>query len=103
MASSDSDYEIGSMPVEAQSSTFSWFMNYTVYGGCLIAFILLYPILVFCTPLSWFPSLVMSAVIGIVLGLVFKLKGGWYAAIIGLSVFLALFTLFLIWLRSMAG
>jgi len=103
MAASNSDYTTGSMPIEAQSHTFGGFMNFTVYGGCLVCFILLYPILVFCTPLAWLPSLVISAVFGIILGLVFKLKGGWYAGIIGLSIFLAIFSLFLIWLRSLAG
>jgi len=103
MASAHSDYEHGTMPVEAQSGTFGGFMNLTVYGGSMIAFMLLYPILVFCTPLVWVPSLGVSLVFGIILGLVFKLKGGWYGAIIGLSVFLAIFSVFLIFLRSLAG
>lgn len=93
MASADSDYTPGSMPVEAQANTFGGFMNFTVYGGCLIAFFLLFPILVFCTPLTWVPSLAISAVFGIILGIVFKLKGGWYAGVIGLSIFLALVSL----------
>jgi len=90
MASSNSDYTPGSMPVVAQSRTFDGFMNLTVYGGCLVVFLLLYPTLVFCTPLAWLPSLVIAAVVGIILGVVFKLKGGWFAAIIGLSIFLAI-------------
>ena len=93
MASADSDYTPGSMPVEAQSHTFGGFMNLTMYGGCLIVFTLLYPILVFCTPLAWFPSLVVAAVVGIILGVVFKLKGGWFAAVVGLSIFLAMVSL----------
>lgn len=103
MASANSDYISGSMPVEAQSSTFGGFMNLTVYGGCFIAFLLLYPILAFCTPMAWLPSLVITAVFGIVLGLIFKLKGRWYAAIIGMSVFLAVFSVGLIQLRLLAG
>ncbi len=100
MASANSDYETGSMPIEAQSKTFGGFMNMTVYGGSLVAFILLYPILVFCTPLAWLPSLIITLVFGIILGVALKLKGGWYASIIGLSIFLALVTLGLTLFRS---
>lgn len=103
MASSNSDYETGSMPIEAQSHTFGGFMNLTVYGGCLVVFILLYPTLVFCTPLAWLPSLIITLVVGIILGVVFKLKGGWYAGIIGLSIFLAVVTALLMWFRASVG
>ena len=103
MASANSDYQQGSMPVEAQSKTFGGFMNLTVYGGCFIGFILLYPTLVFCTPLTWLPSLVISVVFGIVLGLIFKLKGAWYGAIIGTSVVLALASIALKALTALAG
>ena len=81
------------MPVEAQAKTFGGFMNLTVYGGCMIAFVLLFPTLVFCTPLTWFSSLIISVVFGIVLGLIFKLKGGWYAAVIGVAIVFALASL----------
>ena len=103
MASAHSDYKQGSMPVEAQTNTFGGFMNLTVYGSCFIAYLLLYPILVFCTPLAWLPSLVIAAVLGVILGVVFKLKGSWFATIIGMSIVLFVMTLFLIWLRSLAG
>ncbi len=103
MASANSDYIQGSMPVEAQSRTFSGFMNLTVYGSCLIVFLLLYPTLVFSTALTWLPSLVIAAVVGILLGVVFKLKGAWFATIIGLSILLAVAAPVLIWLRSLAG
>ena len=93
MASSDSDYVQGSMPVEAQTGTFGGFMNLTVYGGCFIAFFLLFPILVFCTPLAWFPSLIAAVIFGVILGLVFKLKGVWYAAVIVSAIILALASL----------
>jgi len=100
MASANSDYKTGSMPIEAQSKTFGGFMNLTVYGGSLVAFILLYPTLVFCTPLAWLPSLIITLVFGIVLGVALKLKGSWFAGIIGLSVLLAIVTLLLTLFRS---
>lgn len=93
MAAGSSDFKQGSMPVEAQKGTFGGFMNLTVYGGGMIAVILLYPILVFCTSLAWFPSLVVTAVFGIVFGVIMKLKGGWFASVIGLCVFLAIMSI----------
>lgn len=90
MAAGPSDHKIGTMPVESQKGTFGGFMNTTVYGGCMLAVILLFPILVFCTALTWVPSLVLTAVFGIILGVALKLKGGWFAAVIGLCVFLAI-------------
>ena len=101
MASANSDYQQGSMPVEAQSRTFGGFMNLTVYGGCFLAFILLYPILAFCTPLTWLPSLAIAAVVGIILGLVFKLKGGWYATVIGLSIFFVILRALILWASAL--
>lgn len=92
MAAGQSDYVQGSMPVEAQAGTFGGFMNLTVYGGSLIAFLLIYPILVFCTPLAWPASLIATVVIGILLGVALKLKGGWFAGIISLSIVLAIFS-----------
>lgn len=92
MAATQSDYKQGSMPVEAQSQTFDGFMKLTVYGGALIGFILLYPILVFCTPLAWLPSLAVTVIFGFILGAALRLKGGWYAGVIGLAVFLAIFS-----------
>ena len=90
MAAGSSDYKQGSMPVEAQKGTFDGFMNLTTYGGGMIAVLLLYPILVFCTPLAWLPSLFVIAVFGIVLGVALKLKGGWFASVIGLCIFLGI-------------
>jgi hypothetical protein len=85
MASTKSDYTPGTMPVEEQSQTFGGFMNMTVYGGAIIAVLLLFPIFVFCTPLSWFPSLIITVIFGVILGAVLKLKGGYYAALIGVT------------------
>ena len=98
MAAGSSDYKIGSMAVEAQKGTFGGFMSMTVYGSCLIAVLLMYPILVFCTALAWVPSLVLTVVFGIVLGVALRLKGGWFASVIGLAIFLALLSLFVIWM-----
>ena len=86
MASGHSDYTRGQMPVQAQSGTFSGFMNLPVYGACALGVILLMPILVFAVNVSWFPALIISFVLGIILGLIFKLKSGWYVTLVALSI-----------------
>ena len=92
MAAGHSDYTRGKMPVEAQSGTFSGFMGLTVYGGCAIGVILLMPILVFAVHLAWPLALIISFVFGIILGVVFKLKGGWYVFVVGLAILTAIFS-----------
>lgn len=95
MASTKSDYTPGTMPVQEQSKTFGGFMNMTVYGGTLIAVLLLFPILLFCTPLSWFPALIITVVFGVILGTVLKLKGGYFAGLISVSFLYLLLSLLL--------
>jgi len=95
MAGGHSDYKHGSMEVSAQSGTFSGFMGGTIYGGALIALIVLMPTLVFAVGLHWLPSLVATVIFGIVIGLALKLKPGWYVGIIALSILVALFSFIL--------
>jgi len=90
MAAGHSDYTRGKMPVEAQSGTFSGFMGLTVYGGCAIGVILLMPILVFAVHLAWPLALIISFVFGIILGVVFKLKGGWYVGLVVMAIMAAI-------------
>lgn len=95
MAGGHSDYKHGTMKVDAQSGTFSGFMGGTKYGGALIALIVIMPTLVFAVNLHWFPSLIATVVLGFVLGVAMKFKGGWYVGLIGLSILVALFSLLL--------
>jgi len=92
MAGSHSDYEKGSMEVDAQRGTFSGFMGFTIYGGGLIGLALLFAILtVGGASLPWLTALVATIVVGIVMGLALKLKGAWYATIILLAIITAIF------------
>ena len=95
MAGGHSDYKHGSMEVTAQSGTFSGFMGGTIYGGALIALVVLMPTLVFAVGLHWFPALVATVIFGFVLGVVLKLKPGWYVGIVGLSILVAFISLML--------
>jgi len=92
MAAEQSDYVHGTMGVENHKKTFGGFMDYTVYGGAAIALIVIYPTLVFGTSLSWFPALIVTLIIGVILGIGLKLKAGWYAAMIACAIPFAIFS-----------
>jgi len=95
MAAGHSDYKHGSMEVTAQSGTFSGFMGGTIYGGAAIALIVIMPTLVFAVNMHWFPALMATVVFGIILGIVLKLKPGWYVGIVGVSFLVALISMLL--------
>ena len=95
MAGGHSVYTHGSMEVDAQSGTFTGFMDGTKYGGSLIALIVIMPTLVFAVGLHWFPALVATLILGVVMGLALKLKGGWYVGLIGLSIVTAIASIIL--------
>lgn len=95
MASGHSDYTHGTMEVEAQAGTFSGFMGGTKYGASLIALVVVMPTLVFAVGLHWATALIATFVFGIVLGAALKLKGGWYASLIGLAILTAFASLLL--------
>lgn len=90
MAGGHSDYKHGSMAVDAQSGTFSGFMGGTKYGGTAIALIVIMPTLVFAVGMHWFPALVATVILGFVIGVALRLKGGWYVGLIGAAVLTAL-------------
>lgn len=86
MAGGHSDYKRGTMDVNAQSGAFSGFMGGTIYGGSAVALIVILPTLIFAVGLSYFLSLIATVIIGVLIGLALKLKGGWYVGLIGAAV-----------------
>ncbi|MEP3890889.1 MAG: aa3-type cytochrome c oxidase subunit IV [Hellea sp.] len=90
MAAEHSDYEHGTMGVDDHKKTFSGFMGTTVYGGAALALIVIFPTLVFGVHMGWLPSLITTLIIGVILGVVLKLKGGWYAAMVASAVPIAI-------------
>lgn len=86
MAAEDSDYEHGTMGVDAHKKTFGGFMGATVYGGAALALIVIFPTLIFGVKMGWLPSLITTLVIGVILGVALKLKGAWYAAMVASAV-----------------
>ena len=86
MAEGHSDYVRGTMPMQAHEKTFSGFMKGSAFSTAFIAVSLIMPILVFCTPMSWGPALIISFIVGLILGPAFKLGGGWYGTLIALAI-----------------
>lgn len=93
MATDNSDYKRGEMEVTAHKHTFGGFMNWTVYGGSMVALVVIYPTLVFGAKMAWAPALFVTLVVGILLGMGLKLKGGWYAGVIATALFIAVLTM----------
>lgn len=93
MATDHSDYVKGTMGVIGHKKTFGGFMGFTKYGGSAIALLVLYPTIVFGTPLGWLASLITTVVIGFLTGVALKLKGGWYVGVITGAVIMGLMSL----------
>jgi len=91
MAGGHSDYTHGSMAVEAQSGTFSGFMGGTKYGGTAIALTVILPTLIFGVGMSYFPALIVTLILGFVIGAALKLKGAWYVGLVGVAVIVTVF------------
>lgn len=90
MAEDEKNYVKGTMGVDGHKKTFGGFMGTTVYGGAALALIVIFPTLVFGVSMSWTSALIVTLVLGIILGLALKLKGAWYAGVIVSAVPLAM-------------
>ena len=86
MAAGHSDYKHGEMSITAHNNTFSGFIKGSSFMTAVIAVSLIMPIIVFCTPMSWGPALLITFIIGLLLGPIFKLGGSWYGTLIALAI-----------------
>ena len=86
MAGGHSNYTRGEMPIKANSDTFAGFIKSSAFITAALAVILIMPILVFCTSMTWGPALVVTFIIGLILGPIFKLGGSWYGTLIALAI-----------------
>lgn len=86
MAGGHSDYTHGTMKMDAHNNTLSGFIRGSAFTTAVIAVSLIMPILVFCTSVTWGPALLISFIIGLILGRVFKLGGSWYGVLIALAI-----------------
>jgi hypothetical protein len=80
------DYVQGSMEIAEQKATYSGFMVATQWGAALTALIVLFLSLVFAANLPWVACLFGVAALGIVAGLVMRMGGAWYGAVVALTI-----------------
>lgn len=80
----------GHMEIQDQKDTYHAFLMATVWTCGLIAQSVMLLTLAFAIGLGWWPGFVAFAVIGIALGLTFKLSGVYWATQITLWVLLVL-------------
>jgi hypothetical protein len=83
-------YEHGHMEVQDQKDTFHGFLMATVWTCGLIAQAVMLLTLAFAIGLGWWPGLSAFVLIGIVLGMVFRLSGVYWAVQVALWVLLGL-------------
>lgn len=79
------DYERGTMDIAEQSRTFSSFMGMSIWFGGLTVLSVLFLALTFAAHTGWMIALIVTTIVGIVMGLVLNLKAGWYATVIGFA------------------
>jgi ATP/ADP translocase len=80
------DHERGTMDVSEQSRTFSSFMGLSIWFGGLTILSVLFLALTFAAHVGWMVSLIVTTIVGILMGLALKLKASWYATVIGFAV-----------------
>ncbi|WP_421788304.1 aa3-type cytochrome c oxidase subunit IV [Hyphobacterium sp.] len=80
------EYERGRMDVSEQSRTFSSFMGLSVWFGGLTVLSVLFLSLTFAAHAGWMVSLIVTTIVGILLGMALKLKANWYATVIGFAL-----------------
>jgi len=90
MASGSSNYNRGDMKIDAQGRTFNGFMGGTVYGGVVVALVVIMPTLIFGVGLGWLPALIATFVVGVLCGVALKLKGGFYVGLVAVSILVAI-------------
>jgi hypothetical protein len=82
------NYKRGEMEINDHKGTFSGFMGVSKYGAVAIIVMLMFPILTFAANVAWAASLLVTVILGVVLGVALKFKAQWYAGLIGSAVFL---------------
>ena len=80
----------GDMEIADQKSTFHGFLIATVWGCALIAMSVALLTAAFAIGLGWWTGLLIYALIGLAVGLVFKLRGAWWAFLVTTTVLMGL-------------
>ena len=85
----DSTYERGEMEIDSHEDTFGGFMRISQYGGAAIVVTVLVPILMFGVNLGWPAATLIALVLGVIMGLIMKFTGRYYAVLVLSAVFFA--------------
>lgn len=80
------DYKHGEMDISEQSSTFSGFINWSIWLGLLTIVGLLPPILIWGIGYPWLNSIFAGIFVGAVLGALLRMKAAWYVTLVGIAV-----------------
>ena len=86
MASGHSDYIHGTMAVDGHDKTFKGFAKASAFITAFLVVVLLMPILIFAAGMTWFPALIATFIVGVLISPALKLGGSWYATLFGLAV-----------------
>lgn len=81
------DYHRGDMDIAEQENTFENFIEIGVYSAAVVGIVILFLTLVFATGLSWLTSLIITAVVGGVLGVVLQRGTAYWLTVAILGVF----------------
>lgn len=79
------DYEHGSMNVSEQSRTFASFIGMSIWAGGLTLLTVLLLTLIFAAHVGWMVSLIITTIVGLLMGLALGRGTGWYATVIGFA------------------
>jgi len=93
----------GHMDIQDQRETFHGFLMATVWVGGLLAQAIALLTLAFAIGLGWWTGLAVVVILGVALGLVFRLSGVFWAVQVALWVILALGGIIMPALNSMMG
>ncbi|MCF6292902.1 MAG: aa3-type cytochrome c oxidase subunit IV [Robiginitomaculum sp.] len=82
-----SSYQRGSQDISHHQDTYKLVMDITVWSCGLLGAPILFFSLIFGGSIGWFPALVSTLIVAIVVGMVLKRGGAWHATMIGLAIF----------------
>lgn len=90
MAAAQSEFHRGRQGIAEQERTFRGFLLVTIWASALVAMAVLQATLVFVVGTHWLPTLMGVLVLGVLVGLAFKLKASWYGAVAAFAVVVTL-------------
>jgi len=85
-----SDYTRGEMEITDQSQTFSGFIRTTIWFSAHTGLGVLLLTLIFAVGMSWMTALIITFIMGVVIGLALKMKAAWYAFLVGATVLIGI-------------